>query len=69
MIKLYEGHFYEGRKTGRGTEYDEEGNITFEGSFDDDQPMGGGTIYYSDGSKYKGDVQGSSKHGFGKLWD
>jgi hypothetical protein len=56
MIRLYEGHFFEGRKTGRGTEYDEEGNITFEGSFDDDQPMGGGTIYYSDGSKYKGDV-------------
>ena len=45
-VKCYEGDFVDGKRNGKGIEYDENGNKRYEGDFVDGKLNGKGMSYY-----------------------
>jgi hypothetical protein len=64
----YEGDFIDGIMTGYGKEYDENGELIYEGDFLNNEYDGAGT-YYRNGAKYIGGFKNGVFHGQGKFYD
>lgn len=64
-IKLYEGHFYNGKFEGSGICYDKNGKIIYKGNFEDNIYDGIGDLYLNGYVIYKGKFHKGKKQGFG----
>lgn len=65
----FEGRLEKGKKVGKGTLWQKNGNKLYEGEFKDDKYDGMGILYYENGIKcYEGDFVKGKKTGTGILW-
>ena len=62
---VYEGGIKDNMCHGEGVYLFEQGNVInrYEGQFEGDLMNGTGTIYYTDGTKYVGEIKNDRKHG------
>lgn len=69
-VPKYIGEIKKGEYSGKGTLYDEHGNIQYEGSFKKGDYSGKGTLYYENGSVcYTGNFKNGKYHGKGTLYE
>ena len=57
------GEFVNDKLEGRGTVYNPDGSLRFEGLFQSDIAIGQGTFYYPDGRKYVGNFENNKQEG------
>lgn len=69
--RRWEGVTFNGVPCGFGKQFDEEGNLCYEGFMYGDRRVCYGTIYYPDLNRveYSGYVYNNMKHGYGKLYN
>jgi len=67
LILRYEGDFVDGKMTGKGTYYWQDGD-RYEGDFVDGVRTGKGTYYWQDGNRYEGDFLDDIRTGKGTLY-
>ena len=68
-VIIYEGEMEDGRITGKGKLYDEDGDPIYVGEFLLEEFCGNGELYYKNGNlKYKGTFEHNLYNGEGKLY-
>ena len=65
FIKKVVDFFKYFKKSGKSTDYYEDGSIKYEGEFLDDEYNGKGKLYYSNGEYYEGQFKNGKKDGIG----
>ena len=63
---LYDGEWFRGKMSGRGTCTFGDGTV-YEGEFREDQPHGEGKVKYANGNLYEGQMRNDQRHGKGKM--
>jgi len=66
---LFEGEYLNGKKNGKGKEYDFCGNLYFEGEYLNGQRNGKGKEYEHGKLIYECEYLNDKKHGKGKLYE
>ena len=74
IIKYENGNYYkgeskDGKREGKGTEYNKDGTIKYEGDWANDMPEGNGKLVEIKGIYYIGQFKQGLKHGKGKLYN
>ena len=65
----YEGQFKNGKFNGKGTKYNQDNKIIYEGDFVDGMMEGNGKLFYDNGSYYVGEFKEGKRHGDGNEYD
>ena len=66
--KKFEGEYLNGKRNGKGKEYDNNGSVIYEGEYLNGKRHGKGKIYDSDGLCYEGELRYGKINGKGKLY-
>ena len=65
---IYEGGLLNGKKNGKGKEYDKDGKLEYEGEYLNGEKNGKVKIYYNNGKlEYEGEYLNGEKNGKGKV--
>ncbi len=63
--KKYEGEFFNGEYSGKGTLYNKKGEKIYEGEWKENKMQGEGTYYYGDNTSYTGSYEEGMRNGMG----